>query len=160
MAGETRAQKISMAQLVVSLMLVGVILLTIAAIFYRPRMGEPKEEQAPLMLAILAAVSFSLLPAYGAVRKGFIKALARRHQLARAEVRNEQIPPEAFGLAIIGAGMVEAVGLFGAAIFLITGEWVALAAPALAVILIGVQIPGKESIERLIRLALEQAKGR
>ena len=144
------------AQIILSLLLVGVIVFTIVVIFVRPP-EEPDEERAPLMLLILGVVAFSVLPVYGIVRKGFIKALSRRHQLALAEVRHHQIPPELMGLAIVGGALTESVGIFGAVVFMLTGEWYALAAPAVAVILLGVQIPGKESLERLIRLARERA---
>jgi len=157
MVGETRAQSIQAAQLISSVMLLGVIAFTLVAIFLHPKMGEFDPALARKLMLILAGLPVLLLPLYLFLRKRAIRLLARRHHVAQAEVRNHQIPPELMTVAIVGTAMVEGLGLFGAVLFLLTGEWFVLAAPALAIILIGVQIPGKEGIERAVRLARERS---
>ncbi len=133
------------------------ITLTVAAIFAQPKMGATDAELGEKLLLILAGFPVLALPVYALMRKRATRLLARRHHDARAEVRNDQIPPELLGVAIVGAALAEGFGLFGATIFLITGQWLALVAPALAIILIGIQIPGKEGIERAVRQARERA---
>lgn len=157
MVGETRAQPIRTAQLIASVMLVGVIAFTLVAIFLHPKMGAFDPELARLLMLILCGLPVLQLPLYLFMRKRAIRLLARRHQEAQSEVRNHQIPPELMSVAIAGAALVEGLGLFGAVIFLLSGQWIVLIAPALSIILIGVQIPGKEGIERAVRLARERS---
>jgi len=157
MVGETRAHPIFRAQIILSVLIVGVIALTVAAVFAQPKMGSTDAELGMKLLLILAGLPLLALPLYALMRRRATRLLARRHHDARAEVRNDQIPPELMGVAVVGAALVEGLGLFGATIFLLTGQWLALIAPALAIILIGIQIPGKEGIERAVRLARERA---
>jgi len=157
MVAETRAQPIFVAQIILSLLIVGVITLTVAAVFAHPKMGTTDAKLGELLLMILAGVPVLTLPVYVLLRRRATRLLGLRQHNARAEVRNDQIPPELLVVVIVGAAQAEGLGLFGAVIFLITGQWLALAAPALAIVLIGIQIPGKESIERALRLAREHA---
>ena len=126
------------AQIILSALIVGVIALTVAAIFAHPKIGSTDAELGQKLLLILAGLPVLALPAYALMRRRATRLLARRHHDARAEARNHQIPPELLGAVIVGASLAEGLGLFGATIFLITGQWLALVAPALAIIVIGI----------------------
>lgn len=145
------------AQIVLSALLVGVMTFAIVAVFARPQLGEPDEELGKKLLLVLAGLAFLQLPVYALVRKRSVRLLSRRFQDARAEIRKGRIPRELMGLSVIGGAMAEGLGIFGTTAFLVSGQWLALIAPALAIILIGVQIPGRESIERLVRQSREHA---
>jgi len=87
-------------------------------------------------LAATATMTFLLVPPL------MIKQSAARWKAANTEAEREHVVMSSLSIVtIFRAALVEGVGLFGAVLFMLYGEWALLAAPALAVLLLLTLIP-------------------
>ena len=143
------AQPIGSIQIVHFALIAGVLTFTLVAIFVD--LGEPNASlQTPLLVAI-GVLALSAGSAYPLIRSQFLGRLARRRDGAVDELREGRLPHALASLAIVGAALAEGVALLGVVTFMLTRQWAVLAAPALAIVLIALQIPTRERAEGLLR---------
>ena len=104
-----------------------------------------------LLLITLGALAVAELPVYFLLRKQFL-ARARSMKAEGLELLRQGLTPQPlFSLAIIGAAMVEGLGLLGILAVLLGAPLYALVAPLLAVLLILAQLPNRERLEHAVR---------
>ena len=90
-------------------------------------------------------------PVYVVVRSKFLASVRAEREASLELARQGFMPPALGALAIIGAAFAEGAGMLGAVTLIVGGPWLVLAAPALAVVLIALQIPTRARVETLVR---------
>jgi len=134
---------ISTLRIVVIAMTVGVAAFT--GVVYaigstRGALGRPASSE--IMLAVLAALAAGAALAYFVVRRVIVSQLQRRCAgLDSHEDVTTLLMSQFFTLTVLGCALAEGPGLFGAVIYLLTQNALALLAPALAVLLLLAQFP-------------------
>ena len=97
---------------------------------------------ANILLLALLGLAFAEAAAYVVLRAVFLKRV--REEWTGA-VADETSVPGVLGafvtLSLIGAAMAEGIGLFGTVILMLTGAWLAIIAPAAALIVIAFLFP-------------------
>ena len=93
-------------------------------------------------LPILAAICVAVVPGYILLRGLIVRQAQRRCSQVESEpdIRNV-LMMQYFSVTVLGAGMAEGPGLFGAVIYLLTQNSLALIAPALAVLVMLAMFP-------------------
>lgn len=141
----TRTATLRTMQIIFVVLIVG--LLTLSGLAIGLNLTRPPElaQQAPqTLLLALVFLAISELPAYFFIRRGALAKLQQAGDSGRARDREEQ-KMNAFrvytALAFIAAAMTEGFGIFGGVVFLVSGMWPVLAAPALGILLLVLQIP-------------------
>ena len=137
-------------RLIIPAMAMGVIIFAAIVIFLIAggRVNTDREP-ANLLLLVLAALAVMELAAYVVVRK-VIAGNLRRQWLGHAV---EDVPPEELAkwfqtLTLVGAALAEGLSLFGLVILLITGNWLAIVAPAIGLLLIARHFPTRDKFNR------------
>lgn len=137
-------------RLIIPAMAMGMILFAAIVIFLitSGRM-DTDPEPANLLLLVLAALAVAELAAYVVIRK-VITGNLRRRWLGHAV---EDVPPEELlkwfqTLTLVGAAMAEGLSLFGLVILLVTGNWPAIVAPAIGLLLIALHFPTRDKLNR------------
>lgn len=103
------------------------------------------------LLMLLAVMAVAEIPAYLLLRRQFL-ARARAMKDEALELLGRGLAPQPlFNLTVVGAAMVEGLGLLGVVAVLVGAPLYALAAPALAVALILAQIPTRARYEQAVR---------
>jgi len=104
-------------------------------------LGTRPDLARPLLLALLG-LGVAEVPGYAAVRQGILR------RLRDAAVGGQMAPLPADVLAryyvtltLVGGALAEGLSLFGIVIVLVTGAWWGLAAPAVGLALIALQVP-------------------
>ncbi|MCP4654210.1 MAG: hypothetical protein GY856_02205 [bacterium] len=105
-------------------------------------------EPALPLLGALAALAVGELMAYIVLRQVFIK---NQQRAWRSPLRDEDLLTPFTTLTIIGAGMAEALGLFGVAIFLLTGHPGGLAAAVVSLVLLLTQLGARDRFQAFVR---------
>jgi hypothetical protein len=143
-------QAVRTLRIVVAAMMMGVLGLSVVAIFIG-RQAEPDPKMANVLLVVLAVIAVWELIAYVVIRASMLNRLRRRFaENPPAADPTAELIGNFNSLTIIGCAMPEGLGLFGSMIMLITGAWPALAAPVLALILLAWQLPSRDKIERFV----------
>jgi hypothetical protein len=137
-------------RLIVPAMALGVVIFA-AIVIYLITVGgmSTTPDLANLLLATLAALAVILLVTYVIVRKLVTEWLRR----SQADPGSGAVAPAAvargfFTTTLIGAAMAEGLSLFGIVILLVTGNWLALVAPAVGLLLILLQVPTRDRFNR------------
>jgi hypothetical protein len=104
-----------------------------------------------LLLVTLGLLAVAELPVYFLLRKQFLARARATRDEALELLRQGLTPGPLFSLTIVGAAMVEGLGLLGVLAVLLGAPLYALAAPALAVALILAQIPTRARLEQAVR---------
>ncbi len=146
---ETNVDRIAKTgQILVFAMLAGIVAFGGVVMAIGPTGGEEPPDATVLLIA-LAAVAVTEIPAFVVIRMGIVGNLKKRHGSRAA---GDPIPDEIVNahmvLTLIGGAMAEGVGLFGLVIVLLTGNWLAMIAPALAIVILAAFIPSRAKIER------------
>ena len=98
-----------------------------------------------LMLGLLGALILMELPVYVIVRKRFTDKLRNKYQACDSrESQEEELVKGFLTLTLIGAAIVEGIGLFGIVITLITGTWLTIVAPAIGLMLLCLLFPSRD----------------
>lgn len=137
-------------RVVVSAMAVGVIMFAAIVVFLiaSGRMTGDPTLQNPLLLALLAVAVMEIV-AYVVVRKLITDKLRRRWLSQETEELPADDPAKSYqAITLIGAAMAEGWSLFGLVVLLITGNWLAIAAPAIGVVLIALHFPTRDKCNR------------
>lgn len=140
------------AQLIVGSLITGQALFA-AVTFLVDMGGEQSDGFAELMLLAVAAMGAAAIPAFFFLPPRLAARVAGRRQEALAEIDAGQIPSEIMVATLLGAALLEAWGLLGCVVHLITGQPVALLATAVAVLLMILQFPDATRVRRDIERA-------
>jgi hypothetical protein len=103
------------------------------------------------LLVVIGLLAVSEVPVYFLLRKQFLARARAGKEEALELLRQGLTPPPLFSLAIVGAAMVEGLGLLGVIAVLVGAPLAALAVPAVAVALILLQIPTRGRLELVVR---------
>src|SRR5262245_11872915 len=103
------------------------------------------------ILVVVGLLALSEIPLYLLLRSRFLASARAAKDEALELLRQGLVPKPLFSLTIVGAALVEGLGLLGVIAVLIGAPLYALAAPALAVALILAQIPTRERLEQAVR---------
>jgi len=137
-------------RLIIPAMAMGVIIFAAIVIFLITGGSMSTDpEPANLLLLVLAAFAVTELAAYVVVRK-VVAGNLRRRWLGRAveDVPSEELVKWFQTLTLVGAALAEGLSLFGLVILLITGNWLAIAAPAIGLLLIARNFPTRDKFNR------------
>src|SRR5262245_2239820 len=130
----------------------GTVILTGVVTFLRLS-GERELDPAigRILLVVFGLLVVLEIPVYLLVRKQSLARARAEKDAALELLRQGLVPQPLFSLTVVGAAMVEGLGLFAAVAILFGAPLYALAAPALAVALILAQIPTRERLEQAVR---------
>jgi len=137
-------------RLIIPAMAMGVIVFAAIVVFLITSGGMNTDpEPANLLLLVLAALAVMELAAYVVIRKVMMGNL-RRRWVGRPV---EDVPPEELArgfqtLTLVGAALAEGFSLFGLVILLVTGNWLAIAASAIGLLLIALHFPTRDKLSR------------
>jgi len=130
------------------------LVFTAAAVFLRTSGSFGEGNQPPeVLIYVLFAVGMGNAGVYVVLRKAFVAQALANRETSVALLAEGGIPPQLYTLTILGAALAEAFGIFGLVIVLLGGPWAVLAAPAISVVLILLQIPTRGRLEELLRRA-------
>jgi hypothetical protein len=119
----------------------------------------PPASQPDLMLFALAAVAVGVVLMLAIVPAQMLRQGARRFQQAPSEPQRDVVTLNTISsVTIMRCAMVEGVGLFGAVIFLLYGQWAVLLVPVLAALVIMAFYP-TDAKAAAVRAKLERAGG-
>jgi peptidoglycan/LPS O-acetylase OafA/YrhL len=144
------SQTLAQFKIILFALAAGVLMFAVVASVLGP-VGGPAEEGADdslgqTLLYALGAMALGVLPLAVVLRRWGFSRVEHRREEAIAEIDDGRIPQELAGAILVSAAAVESVGLFGCVVVLITGNMIALAAPAVAVVGILMSVPSEESL--------------
>jgi hypothetical protein len=158
----TTGANVSQALLVLRLLVAAiagslVIFAGIAVLLVRSGTTEGMPELIQTLLPILGLVAILELPVYATIRRGILSKArqAWEHESPRDEPAAELLPSYSM-LTIIGGALAEGFGLFGTVVFLLTGSWPALAAPAIALVVLAAAFPSRDRLNRFVTAVTQQ----
>lgn len=100
-----------------------------------------------ILLLVLAAMAIAELPAYFVIRRVLVGQLRGQLEAAGASERDQLIGQGFSSTVIIGAAMAEGLGLLGVLTYLLSGQWVALVAPVLTLIVLISLFPSRWKLD-------------
>jgi hypothetical protein len=161
MANDKLHPNVQNLRLMIPAMAMGVIIFAAIVIFLVAgwRMNTDPTLENPLLLA-LAALAVMEIVVYVVMRK-VITGNLRRRWLGHAA---EDVPADELAkcfqtLTLVGAALAEGLSLFGIVTLLITGNWLAIAAPAVGLLLIALHFPTRDKFNRFAGNATGQHWG-
>ena len=113
----------------------------------------PSADGLNVLLIALGIVGVSVLPLALFLPPRIAARVLKRKEEARAEVKKGLLPREIFAGSLIGAALAEGWGLFGAALYLISGDALTLIAPTIALLVIAMHVPSVEKAQRVFEHA-------
>jgi hypothetical protein len=146
------AQPLRAARLILLALAAGVLIFACVASWLRATGAMPSETEIGGLLALIAAgIGVMQLPVYFVLRANLLGRARGQKEESLELLQQDRIPPPLMTLAIVGAALAEGMGLFGTVALLLGAPWIALALPALSIVLILAQIPTRERMERALR---------
>ncbi len=141
-----------MLRIVIAAMMMGIIAFgVVVAILVGADIVERHAEIGNVLLTALAAVGATELPAYFVVRMAILGNLRPACRDGRPEDTSSVSLTGGFNtLTLIGAAMAEAFSLFGLVVVLVSGPWLALAAPIVGLILPTRQFPTRDKSNQFV----------
>lgn len=104
-----------------------------------------------LLTPAVFVLGFSMLAAWPLVRRGHVATGKRVWQSPDpVDVRERKLFNGYSVLCVLRAAMAEGFGLFGVVTFFLTAQWIALAAPAVALAIIVATMPSQSRYERFL----------
>ncbi|MBN1491539.1 MAG: hypothetical protein JXA69_16625 [Phycisphaerae bacterium] len=140
---ERKSASLSPLMIVVVAMVIGLVAFTAVSL----AMGGVRKDPETARVLLLAGVALGVgqIVMYVAVRATTLAKLRRKYAERGSDEDLETfLMPGMMQLTIIGAAMAEGWGLFGVVIHLVTGEKLALAVPAIALVLLVLRIPTRD----------------
>lgn len=152
MNGQTDTDKaLASAKLIVGSLAMG-LLTFMAVLFFVIGPQTPADPKLPnILLIVLVVLGLSEFPAYFVLRSGLLSRL--RRAFAQEPPRGDptaRVWPSFFTLTLIGCGLAEGWGLFGAIAYMLSGNQWALLAPLLAVLLLALQFPTRDKLSTFV----------
>jgi hypothetical protein len=143
-------QAVRILRTIIVAMLAGVVGFgTIAVILVVGGYAGTQPQLATMMLAALGGLAVVELVGYTVVRAGITGNTRRSCQGQGPDLApSEELLKGFQTITLIGAAMAEGLSLFGIVVLLVTGVWLALAAPAVGVVLIALQTPSRDKFNR------------
>jgi hypothetical protein len=158
----TTGANVSQALLVLRLLVAAIagsllIFAGIAVLLVRSGTTESQSALIPTLLPILGLVAILELPVYLIIRRRIVVKARQTWECepARDDLAAELLPSYSM-LTIIGAALAEGFGLFGTVVFLLTGSWPALAAPAIAFVVLAAAFPSRDRLNRFVTAITQQ----
>lgn len=140
---ERKPASLSPLMIVVVAMVIGLVAFTAVSLAIGGLAEDPALAQMLLLVCVVLGVS--QIMAYAVLRKTTLARLRREYAERGSDEDLEMfLMPGMMQLTIIGVGMAEGWGLFGVVIHLVTGEKLALAVPAIALVLLVLRIPTRD----------------
>jgi hypothetical protein len=141
--------KITPMQLVVVAMIGGMLAFAVMTLFVSPRMEHDPALARPL-LAALGGMGVMELVAYLVLRQVTLAGLRGRADAGQPQAELDgRILGAWQTLTLIRSAMLEAIGLFGIVIVLLTGRWAWFAVPAAAIAFLVAGFPSRGQLESL-----------
>ena len=112
---------------------------------------EPEADVGRTLLFVLGFLAVLEIPIYLLVRKQLLARARAAKDEGLELLRQDLVPQPLFLLLVVGAAMVEGLGLLGLIAVQFGAPLYGLAAPALAVLLILAQFPTRERLENVVR---------
>jgi len=143
MADRQVEQALQTLRLVVAAMIFGLVSFGAITVFLiTGGTMTSRAELARVLLPILGLLVLAEIPVYVVLRRA---VLAKLRRISDAD-STEQIPTDQTiqsftTLTIVGAALAEGPSLFGIIIFLLSGNWLAMVAPALGLLLLAALLP-------------------
>jgi len=131
-----------------------IAIVTFAAVVAFLRVTSERELDPTIgraLLAFLGVLAVAEIPVYVLLRRQFLARARSMRAEGLALLLRDLVPLPLFSLTIVGAAMVEGLGLLGVLAVLLGAPLAALAAPALAAALILAQIPTRARLEQALR---------
>jgi hypothetical protein len=144
---ELRALQVSVAAMATSL-----VALTAIALVLRGRavLATGGEDLAHVFLTALAFLGVAEAAGFAVIRRTLLVRLRARLRAGRDTCDAPPLSAELRALTVVGAAMAEGFGIFGAAVYLASGAAWALAASAVALALLVLQLPAEERLRGLV----------
>jgi hypothetical protein len=150
MGNDDRLPQLRLLRLIIPAMALGVIFFAAIVIFLITggRMST-KPELAHVMRFTLVALAALELAAYVVIRK-VVTGKLRQKWSGRAvhDAPPEELAQAFLVLSLAGAAMAEGLSLYGLVILLLTGDWLAIMAPAIGLLLIVLHFPSRDKFNR------------
>jgi hypothetical protein len=128
-----------------------VVFAGIAVLVVKSGSMDSRPALAPILLPILGLVAILELPVYATMRRGIVsKARQAWDRTPSSDDPAVELLPSYNMLTIIGGALAEGFGLFGTVVFLLTGSWPALAAPAIALVALAAVFPSQDRLNRFV----------
>ncbi len=149
---EDAAARLRPLKIIVASMLAGIVVLSLVALgVVRADSVSQDQGLALVLLVVLALLALGELPAYFVIRQALIAKL-------RAEKRDEESDQRRLSqflspfttLTILAGAMAEGFGLFGAVVFMVTGQPAALVAPAIAALFLTAVFPSEQRLRAFV----------
>jgi hypothetical protein len=139
-------------RIIIAAMMMGIIAFgVVVAALLGAGIVEGDAQLGKILLIALAAVGAAELPAYFAVRMAILGNLRRAGREGKPEDASSGRPAGGFNtLTLIGAALAEGFSLFGLVVVLVSGQWLALAAPLVGLILLARQFPTRDKFDRFV----------
>jgi hypothetical protein len=152
------ADRIRALKLIVAAMAGGILgFSVIARVLIMNDWTAPGDENAQTLLLVLVLTATGALPVYFFFRSSVVNTLRAFWQTNSShEGSVERIHRGFATLTIIGSGMVEGIGLFGAWIYLITANELGLLASGGAILMLMIMFPTQSSAERFTETITNQ----
>lgn len=133
-------------QLVLTAMAAGLVAITVVLVIVRRTADIAIEADSKNMLfAALGLVAVGDTVVFLLARVATLAIVrARLTRAGNEKPGSDVVWPGFWGLTIVVGGMLEGLGLLGAVVYLLTGAWIALLAPGVALFLIAVLIPTQD----------------
>lgn len=147
-----QAPPIRAVQIIHAVLILGLVSITGMFVFLRLQEETKSEPELVNVLVIVAAVMFmTAMMVRPILGKRLLAQVAEDREAAMELVREDRVPGPLYTLSIVGAALVEAPGLLGAILLFLGGPWYVLAAPALSVCLIAMDMPTRTKLEEQVK---------
>ena len=145
-------------RIIIAAMMMGIIAFgVVVAILVGADIVEEDAQLAKILLIALAAVGAAELPAYFGVRAAMLGNLRRAGGEGKPEDASSVSLAGGFNtLTLIGAALAEGFSLFGLVVVLVSGQWLALAAPLVGLILLARQFPTRDKFNQFVASVTRQ----
>ncbi len=148
----TEQEQVRTLRILIGALIMGVLMITGVAAAMAATGKATQKDIAMMLLLALGGLAIAELVAYRALVRPTILRQVRRNYAAAAEDAKEAFLLGQFTtMTILAAALIEGVGLFGAVILLITGQWAAIAAPLIAAGALAFLMPSREAVDRFRR---------
>ncbi len=142
--------RLRVGRIIVGALIAGLTIFVVMVGVLRQRIEPAANPEATrLLLLVLLALPVAELPAYLLVRTALLRRL--RNSLSDQQATDslrQSLAEQMLALSLLGSAMLEGFGLYGGVVCMITGEWTALIAPAIAILGLILCLPTEDRFAR------------
>lgn len=148
--GQSPAAAIRVLRVIVFALMAGLLLFLVVAPAARPMGDGPPADLSALLIAALGVVAIGIALAYFALRRALTASFARRTMELRQVSDPSRLLIEPYRrFVIIGAMLLDALGVIGFLTYLVTGHPAGLMAIAIAVVMLALHVPSADKLQAL-----------